>query len=110
MSYTIDLLKAYRERCQDEMFLILGADSVCDLPTWKDPVLILQLATLVIFPRTGFLSAVPIESEASVIMFEAPVIDIASKDIRRKCQVGHSIDGDVPKSVHKFILDNSLYS
>ncbi|UCG53143.1 MAG: nicotinate-nicotinamide nucleotide adenylyltransferase, partial [Candidatus Latescibacterota bacterium] len=46
-SYTVDLLSSYREVFEGEPYLILGADSVCDLPDWKDPEAILELATLV---------------------------------------------------------------
>jgi nicotinate-nucleotide adenylyltransferase len=109
-SYTVDLLRRYRSRHGDELYLILGADSVQDLPTWKEPSAILNLATLVVFPRTGFGSAVPVRGNASVVLFEEPIIDISSTAIRESVHAGRSIEGVVPPSVREFILDNSLYA
>jgi nicotinate-nucleotide adenylyltransferase len=109
-SYTVDLLNAFTERCGDEPYLILGADSVCDLPKWKEPRKILELATLVVFPRTGYSPLLPIDGSASVVLFEAPVIDISSTEIRAGIRKGSSVDSVIPGDVHKFILDNGLYT
>ena len=109
-SYTVELLDLYRRQHDDEIFLILGADSVRDLPDWKSPESILERATLVVFPRPGYPPAVPVAGEASVVIFEEPVLDISSSSIRQRVREGKPIDALVPKMVHKFILDNSLYS
>ena len=109
-SYTIELLEHYRREHDDDLFLILGADSVRDLPDWKSPASILNIATLVVFPRAGCSPVVPVEGEAAVVLFEEPLIDISSSGIRERVRDGKPIDSLVPKAVHKFILDNSLYS
>ena len=109
-SYTVDLLRHFRESSGDEPFLILGADSVQDLPNWKEPDSILALATLVVFPRTGFSSVVPVEGGASIVLFEEPVIDVSSTDIREWISTGTSVESQLPEPVHEFILDNGLYS
>ncbi|MFQ5510538.1 MAG: nicotinate-nucleotide adenylyltransferase [Candidatus Krumholzibacteriia bacterium] len=109
-SYTIDLLDVYRRDHDDDVFLIVGADSVQDLPDWKSPRSILKLATLVVFPRTGYEPAVPVEGKAAVVLFEEPVIDISSSELRKRVREGKPVESFLHKSVHKFILDNSLYS
>jgi len=115
-SYTVELLEAFRERFSAEPFLILGADSVCDLPKWKQPERILELATLVVFPRAGYSPTVTVgrgtlhATAVSVVLFESPVIDISSTAIRRRVREGLPVDTLVPEPVHKFILDNGLYS
>ena len=108
-SFTIDLLKHYRERYDDDLFFIIGADTLSDLPNWKDPEGVLKLATLVVFPRTGFPPILPIHGNASIVLFEAPIIDISSSDIRVKLAKGESVAEFLPKGVQNFILDNSLY-
>jgi nicotinate-nucleotide adenylyltransferase len=115
-SYTVDLLETFTDQSDDEPFLILGADSVCDLPKWRDPERILELATLVVFPRTGYSSAVAVgrrgtrPSRVSVVLFESPVIDISSTRIRKKVREGSSVEMLIAGPVHKFILDNGLYT
>jgi nicotinate-nucleotide adenylyltransferase len=109
-SYTHELLRHLKERSQGGLYLLLGADSVADLPNWREPRAILDLATLVVFPRTGYSPFVPVEGGASVILFEEPVIDVSSTQIREMFRRGESTAALVPDAVRKFILDNSLYS
>ena len=109
-SYTYELLAHLKSATDDALFLILGADMAADLPNWKNPQSIVQLATLVVFPRTGYPSRVPVDGDISVILFEQPVIDVSSSEIREMCRRGESIADHVPPAVQKFILDNSVYS
>ena len=37
----------------DELFFLIGADSLTDLPTWREPGRIAQLATIVVVNRPG---------------------------------------------------------
>jgi nicotinate-nucleotide adenylyltransferase len=110
LSYTVDLLEFYRQNSSDEVFLVVGADSVGDLPSWKDPSSIMRLSTLVVFPRTGYAKMIPVDGDASIILFEAPVIDVSSTEIRQRVRAGEPVASMLPKAVHEFILDNSLYS
>ena len=80
------------------------------MPDWKEPEKILFLSTLVVFPRAGYPSQVPVPGEASVILFESPVIDISSRDIRKRIRNGEDVRSDIPESVYDFILDNRLYT
>lgn len=109
-SYTVELLRHFRESTGDEPYLILGADSVHDLPNWKEPASILTLATLVVFPRTGFSSVVPVDGDASIVLFEEPVIDVSSTEIRALVRAGRSVGKWLSPPVHEFILDNGLYT
>ena len=109
-SYTHQMLESLRSESDSGLYLILGSDSVADLPNWCDPKRILELITLVVFPRTGYASIVPIETDVAVVFFEEPVIDVSSTEIREKYRRGEPVVGLLPTRVHKFILDNSLYS
>ena len=54
VSYTIDTLHALRdEHPKAEVFLLMGADSLLDLPNWRQPSEICQLACLVVVNRPG---------------------------------------------------------
>ncbi len=109
-SYTVELLEFYRGSCSGDIYFIMGSDSLADLASWKDPSRILELATLVVFKRPGFDPIVPCGSEASIVLFEEPMIEVSSSNIRSMVRRGLPIDNFVPKNVQKFILDNSLYS
>ena len=109
-SFTVDLLRRYREVTGDEPFLILGADSVCDLPRWKEPEEVLTLATLVVFPRTGYSSRLTVKGDASIVLFESPVIDVSSTEIRARIRGGIAVRGLLPDAVLEFALDKGIYT
>lgn len=109
-SYTVEMLRRYRRNSDDDLYLILGADSVVDLPNWRETASILEMTTLVVFPRTGYPLAVPVDGDVSVVLFEDPVIDVSSSQIRESYRSGEPKPGLLAESVHHFILDNSLYS
>src|SRR4051794_17757645 len=53
-SFTVDTLAQLQERHgKAELFLILGSDTLHDLPQWYQPVRILELAGLLVVPRPG---------------------------------------------------------
>jgi len=109
-SYTVDLLRQFRRVMGGEPFLILGADSVCDLPRWKEPEAILGLATLVVFPRTGYSSRLTVKGDASVVLFESPVIDVSSTELRARIRGGAAVRGLLPDPVIEFVLDKGFYT
>src|SRR3954447_934550 len=54
-SFTADTLEAIQRRQpQDELFLLLGADALHDLPAWHEPARIVRAATLLVSARPGW--------------------------------------------------------
>jgi nicotinate-nucleotide adenylyltransferase len=55
-SWTVETLARHRRELgpAGELYLLLGADSVLDLPGWREPHRILQLARVLTVPRPGF--------------------------------------------------------
>ncbi|WP_410962561.1 nicotinate-nicotinamide nucleotide adenylyltransferase, partial [Salmonella sp. SAL4358] len=50
--YTVDTLAELRQQDPNrELFFLMGADSLRDLPTWKEPARLCELAQLVIVQR-----------------------------------------------------------
>jgi nicotinate-nucleotide adenylyltransferase len=109
-SYTADMLQKYRELSDDELYLIMGADSLRDLPGWHNPEKILEIVTIVVFPRDDVAPVLEVQGDASVVVFESPSIDVSSSDIRMRCRQGVSIESMVPGAVLDYIQDNSLYA
>ena len=121
-SYTIDtiqeILSHYGE--DDEIFLIMGADSLNELELWKNIKSLSQLCHFVIVNRPGF------KTEASARLVEiigsdnildierlridiSPV-DISSTNIRKRVNDGVQIKGLVPECVEAYIKEHNLYS
>jgi nicotinate-nucleotide adenylyltransferase len=114
-SYTVDLLRAARARASADLYFILGADSLAELSSWRDPGEIMRLATLVVFPRrTGTTpSAVvraPDAREASLVVFESPVIDVSSTAIRAELARGATSVAGVAPPVMEYITRHGLYA
>jgi nicotinate-nucleotide adenylyltransferase len=108
-SFTVDTLRACRDRFGPDLYFIMGADSLRDLPAWRDPEGILALCSLVVFPRTGIPMRLPVPGDASVVVFESPVIDVSSTDIRSRFERGERPSELVPDPVLDYIERNGLY-
>jgi len=110
-SYTVDTLRALQaQRPGDELFLVLGADALTDLPNWRKPEEISRLATLVVVARPGEQLAPP-KAEWGSQWIEAAIqpTDVSSTDIRHRIANGQPIDGFVPGPVAEYIAAHSLY-
>lgn len=110
-SYTVETLRLLRdERPADELFLILGSDSLQDLPTWYQPEEIAKLATLLVVQRSGHpLPAQPLAAFRHVLV-KMPLLDVASRDLRARVRTGSSIRYLVPRSVECYLATHKLYS
>lgn len=108
-SFTADTLRQLREEHrEDELFLILGSDSVEDLPKWYQPETIAALATLLIVGRPGTTAAVP-PSGFRWQSITSPLIEIASSDLRLRVARGQSIRYQVPRAVEAYVEQHLLY-
>lgn len=103
-SYTVDTLE--RLSGADQLFLILGSDAVADFPKWKDPARIGQLATVAVAERPG---APAYLGEAPIVTFDAPRLDISSRELRARASRGRSLRYLVPESAWKHIEARGLY-
>jgi nicotinate-nucleotide adenylyltransferase len=119
-SYTVTTLeKLYGHDPSRELFLLLGADSIHDLPTWREPKRILELATIVAVNRgresfdqqavQRHLTDQLGEINPRICVVSIPGIDISATDIRSRVREGRSIRYQVSRSVEAYILEHSVY-
>ena len=101
-SYTVDTLVALKER--GELFLILGSDALADLERWREPDRIRALATLLVARRPG----AP-DVTAGARTFDAPALDISSRELRARAARGLSLRYLVPDGVWQHIEQHGLY-
>lgn len=102
-SYTLDTLEALRPR--GELFLILGSDALADLPRWRSPERIRALATILVARRPG----APEPDGSLARAFDAPALDISSRELRARAARGRSLRYLVPDGVWQHIEHHGLY-
>jgi nicotinate-nucleotide adenylyltransferase len=116
--YSVETLEeVHRRRPDDEIFFLIGADSLVDLPRWRQPERIAALATVVVVSRPSTTTAQPITpfrpefgaAARPMQMVEIPLIGIASNDLRRRIAEGRSIRYQVPRGVEAYIHAHRLY-
>ena len=110
--YSVETLEAiHLERPEDELFFLIGADSLVDLPTWREPARIMALASLIVANRPGFEPPpIPLpDGSRPIHRVEIPPIGIASNDLRRRRSEGRSIRYQVPRAVEAYIDAHGLY-
>lgn len=114
-SYTADLLRALQSP-EHELFFLVGADILPELPKWREPQQIVQLARLVVVNRPG---APPPDLERvetvlpgvreRVERVQIPGVDVSSREIRKRVAAGRPIRYLTPPAVERYIMDRRLY-
>jgi nicotinate-nucleotide adenylyltransferase len=120
VSYTVETLQRLHDDQPDrELFFLMGADSLADLPNWREPDRICALAIPVVVRRAG--APEPDDSVLSRLMppqrleiarqhrVEMPTIDLSSSDLRRRVAASQSIRYRTPRAVEKYIEAQRLY-
>ena len=93
-----------------ELFLVLGADAVANMPTWRRLEDTRDLATVVAVERAGEHSVVPPGDGWRVEHVRIPRLDISSTDLRDRLATGRPIDGLVPPAAVRSIRARGLYT
>jgi nicotinate-nucleotide adenylyltransferase len=114
--YSVETLESIRrDHPGDELFFLIGADSLADLPSWREPVRIAQLATIVVVNRPGLEEVDPARlpdfgpGSHPLAWVSIPPVGIASSDLRRRLAEGRSIRYMVPRGVEAYIDAHGLY-
>jgi len=120
-SYTIDTVRKFQRGVEPAtaIYFLIGADTISELPTWKD---IRELARLCTFspvtrpgndaedlsPLAGVIDDDRIRAiRDSVVLMKG--VDISSTEIRRRVGAGEPIEGMVPPAVARYIRRQGLY-
>ncbi len=120
VSYTVETLTRLRAVEPDaELFFLLGADMLHDLPHWRQAARICELSVPVAVRRAGvgepdFGCLAEIASAERIGYFrrhqvEMPAVDLASTDLRRRVAQGRSIRYRTPRAVEEYIRSHGLY-
>ena len=115
-SFTVDTLEHLASTRPDDQFLfIIGSDSLRDLPTWKSPERILELARLAVLARPGITyDFARLEERLPGLrqrccFVDTPMIDISSTRLRAMVKSGKSIRFQTPEQVITYIERSGIY-
>ena len=120
VNYTVDTLTEIQHQLPDAaLFLLMGADSLNDLPNWRQPGEILERAVPIVVRRGGspepdFDVLRPLTSgerlaEIRRHQVEMPIIALSSTEIRQCVGDGRSIRFRTPRAVERYIETHGLY-
>jgi nicotinate-nucleotide adenylyltransferase len=112
-SYTVDTLhELHAGRPDDELFLIVGSDSLATLPSWRAAAQLFELATLAVVSRPGESGADTRALRAAgarVVPAEGPGLMVSSSEVRERVRQGASVRYLVPEGVRDYIAKRGLY-
>ncbi|MDR7870262.1 MAG: nicotinate-nucleotide adenylyltransferase [Tissierellaceae bacterium] len=117
-TYTIDTVMELKEVYHDsELYMIVGADTLLSLYTWKDFAKVLSQVNFIVADRLGLndndvhkeIERLNKKYNSEIISIDSPVIDISSTVIRSRLKENLSIKYLVPDTIEEYILKNNLY-
>ncbi len=116
-SYTVDSVAELKRLHPDaELFLVMAADSLAEIDSWREPDRLLDEIEWIVGPRPG--SELPDRSRLEerfgeragrIHGLQGPALDVSSSEIRRRVAAGHTIRYLVPRDVEEMIIDRGLY-
>lgn len=115
VSWTVETLREIKRlRPEDKLFLLIGADSLRDFPSWREAEEIAALSTIVAVNRgdcaaESVLSGLSETIRRKVRFVTMPGIAISASDIRTRVADGRSIRFFVPRAVEEYIREHGLY-
>ncbi len=119
-SYTADTLREIHERDPEaELTFIVGADTARTLPSWHEPLLVLELAELAVAARAGTdrgevmgaLEAVLAGSGARprISFLEMAPLEASSSAAREQLAAGQSAAAMLGEPVASYVAEHGLY-
>ncbi|HEX2621356.1 MAG TPA: nicotinate-nucleotide adenylyltransferase [Phototrophicaceae bacterium] len=121
--YSVDMVRILRDQYPAaRLYFIMGEDSFRDLPTWKNPLAMVEheVVQLAVMCRPGIDDGEPTTAPAMheavlpglaqhVTMLASRMVEISSTDIVRRLKEGKSVHYLLPEAVLTYIVEHHLY-
>jgi nicotinate-nucleotide adenylyltransferase len=109
VSFAIDTVRDYARRFpQAELFYLIGADHVSNLPKWRDATELARLARFVVIPRPGS-DPVTLPPPFHGRTLAGFAFGVSASQIRMRVKAGQTIEHLVPAVVAEAVRNNRLY-
>ncbi|MBL9076080.1 MAG: nicotinate (nicotinamide) nucleotide adenylyltransferase [Planctomycetes bacterium] len=119
-SFTVDTLRELTAEAPGRrLYFLIGSDNLPLLCTWRDHHALLQLATVVTYPRRGHaidaarlagLDLTAAERTALLAnVLDEPADDVAASDLRRRWRAGERDLAAIPAAVRRYLLEHRVY-
>ena len=114
-SYTINTLTYLNEKYPNiEFSLIVGLDNLATLHKWKNYEVLLENYKLYVYPRVNSIGQGELKggidsTHPSVILTDAPIVELSSTFIRKTISEGKNIKHMVPPQVGEYIKEMHFY-
>ncbi|UCE27753.1 MAG: nicotinate-nucleotide adenylyltransferase [Candidatus Coatesbacteria bacterium] len=109
-SFTIDTVRELKGDDFETVYVIVGADGLAEMTTWKEYRALLDEARVVAVSRPGFdFRSAEFPDAGAVRYLEVTPIGVSSTMIRKRVAAGRSIRYLVPEVIEDFIYEEGLY-
>lgn len=117
-SFTVETLAEFgSEYPDDELFFLMGADSLADLSQWRQPAKIAEYATIVAVNRGRqslpdsqvLVDRLGAEMAARIQLVTIPGMELSSSELRERAKAGRSLRYATPAAVWAYIVDQAVY-
>jgi len=113
ISYSLETIHTYKEQTgldREDLYYLIGSDSLKQFQTWQNPKAILEVCQLIVAIRPGFRpSDIPNWILAKVQFANIPRIEISSTQIRARWVEDKTIRYMVTQPVWTYINKHNLY-
>ena len=115
-SYSVDTLAELRRRAPERaLYFLLGQDALFDLPAWREPAKLIEVAQLAVTtrgearPTREALEQLVPGLAARVVWVKMPQVDVSATMLRELAAQGRSLRSLVPPRVDAYIRERGLY-
>jgi len=117
-SYTVGALEQLRLEwgLEARFWFLMGADSLADILTWRDPARLIELCRVVAVNRPDAPQPAPEKLDAElpgasqrIDVVEMPAMDISGTDLRARVKAGRPVKYQLPEAVEQYVTERGLY-
>lgn len=117
-SKTLNSLLHFKKILDEEIYFILGSDSLLDFQNWYKPEEILKISKLIVLTRPKFelnkiMNKLPFfikeKINSNIFFFPHPSFSISGTNIRKLIRNNKNLENLLPEKVKSYIIKNNLY-